>query len=232
MPTLDEALPLILKATLRSVTGAVHPFDSVRPFASAVAALLDRQLRPSSWRPIVEALKDAGLLDPEPMDRAGMPEIQEAIRGKAPAISPRSLSPVKQLARWLVDRHQGRAEILAEPRLSIEVLREELASIRGIGPAGADAIILAVSGRPSYPVDRGTYRILVRHGWLDASSSYEEARDLMVHHAGDDSVRLGEAAAGMTWLASHFCRATAPRCEACPLASMLPPGGPVGAETD
>ena len=232
MPTLDEALPLILASAPSSASGALDPFEGLGAFASAVAALLDRQLNPSAWRPMIEALEEAGLLDPSRMERAGMPEIQEALRGKAQAPSPRTLAPMKQLAHWLVERHEGRAEVLREADRSTEALREELASIRGIGPAGADAVVLAASGRATYPVDRGTYRILVRHGWLDASSTYEEAREEMVHRAGDDPARLRDLAAGMSGLASRFCRAAAPRCQACPLLPMLPEGGPIGTESD
>ncbi len=231
MPSLDEALPRIIGAGSRS-SGVVDPFEGLAPFASAVAALLHRQLRPSTWRPIVEALQSAGLLDPEVMNLAGMLEIQQTLGGKSSPISHRSLASAKHLAHWLVERHGGRAEILCETALSIESLRKELAAIQGIGSTGADAILLAASGRPTYPVDRGTYRILVRHGWLDASSSYEEARDEMIHCIGDDSLRLREAVAGMSWLATHFCRTSAPQCEGCPLLPMLPSGGPIGTETE
>ena len=44
---------------------------------------------------------------------------------------------------------------------------EELAGIKGIGPAAADAMVLFALKRPAYPVDRATFRVLVRHGWLD-----------------------------------------------------------------
>src|SRR5262249_4665176 len=113
---------------------------------------------------------------------------------------------------------------------STDDLREELAGVRGVGPVGADAILMAALGRPSYPVDRGTYRILVRHGWLETSATYDDARDLVVHHTGGDPEVLLGVAAGMDELAGRFCRASAPRCDACPLRDLLPEGGPLGAE--
>ena len=99
-----------------------------------------------------------------------------------------------------------------------------------MGVVGADAILLAALGRPAYPVDRGTYRILVRHGWLDPSATYDDARELMVHQAGGEPDMLIRLSVGMDALSSRYCRAAAPRCDACPLRSLLPEGGPMGAD--
>jgi endonuclease III related protein len=197
-----------------------------------IAALLARQASPAVVRPALEAMGEQGLLDPTRLDDAGMPEIQDALRGKVRSISVRTLAPARQLARWLVERHDGDVEAFTHSGRATDDLREELAGVRGVGMIGADAILLSALKRPTYPVDRGTYRILVRHGWLDASAGYEDARDFMVHHAGGDPELLGDLSAGMEDLAGRFCRASAPRCEGCPLRGFLPEGGPLGAETD
>jgi endonuclease III related protein len=230
MATLDEALPLIRAvATDPDATSTVCS-DGREPFAAMIAALLSRQVGPAVWKPVIDALAEQGLLDPTRLDEAGMPEIQDALSGKVRSISVRTLAPVKHLARWLVERYDGRAEAITESGRSTDELREELAGIRGVGPIGADAILLAALKRPTYPVDRGTYRILVRHGWLDDSATYDDARDLMVHHADGDSDLLIGLSAGLELIAERFCRAAAPRCDACPLQSVLPEGGPLGAE--
>jgi endonuclease-3 related protein len=232
MPTLDEALPLI-----RAGTGAADPdgppagrFDGREPFEAMVAALLARQVSPSIGTAVLDALREEGLLDPLHLDRAALPEIQDALRGKVRSISVRTLAPAKQLAHWLVEEHGGRVEDLVDSGRSTDELRGELAGIRGVGVVGADAILLAVLKRPAYPVDRGTYRILVRHGWLDPSATYDDARELMVHQAGGDPDMLIRLSDGMEALSSRHCRASAPRCDDCPLLSLLPEGGPLGAD--
>jgi len=230
MPSLDEALPLIRAAAVEPDGAPADRFHGLDPFAAMVAALLARQVGASVRRPALEALAEQGLLDPARLDEAGMPELQDALRGKVRSLSVRTLAPAKQLARRLVDRYEGRAEALLESGRSTDELREELAGVRGVGLVGADAILLAALRRPTYAVDRGTYRILVRHGWLDSSATYEDARDLLVHHAGSDPDRLMNLSAGMGQLAARFCRASAPRCDACPLRGLLPEGGPLGAE--
>ena len=45
-------------------------------------------------------------------------------------------------------------------------------------------------GRPTYPVDRGTYRILVRHGWIDQTAEYEEASELLSRQAAGNSQEI------------------------------------------
>lgn len=229
MSTLEDALPVI-----RSSASPAEPDshsasapDQTNLFGAMVAALLARQVGPSVVVAIVDGLRDAGLLDPVHLDLAAAPEIQDALTGRVRSFSLRTIGPAKQLAHAIVERHNGRADELARPDRSTDDIRSELAAIRGIGPAGADAILVSALHRPAYAVDRGTYRILVRHGWLDTSADYEEARDLLVHHAGGDPALLVGLAAGMNALAT-YCRASAPRCDACPLRPFLPDGGPVG----
>jgi endonuclease-3 related protein len=231
MPSFDEALPLIRAALVDPDGTAAAGFDDLGPFAAMIGALLARQVGPAIWRSALDALGEQGLLDPTRLDDAGMPELQDALRGKVrSALSVRTLAPAKQLARWLVERYDGRAEAFTDSGRSIDELREELAGVRGVGMVGADAILLAALKRPTYAVDRGTYRVLVRHGWLDGSATYDDARDFMVHQAGSDPGLLIDISAGMEEVAARFCRASAPRCDACPLRSLLPEGGPLGAE--
>lgn len=231
MPSFDDALPLI-RAAAHSEGAVAGRFDGLDPFGAMVAALLDRQVGTAIWRPAIDAMREQGLLDPARLDAAGMPEIQDALKGKVRSISVRTLAPAKQLARWLVESHGGQAEAFTESGRSTDDLREELARVRGIGLVAADAILLAALKLPTYPVDRGTYRILVRHGWADPSATYEEARDFMAARADEDPDLLLDLSSGMEELAGRFCRAAAPRCEACPLRPCLPEGGPLGGEVD
>ena len=104
--------------------------------------------------------------------------------------------------------------------------RLELAAINGVGLAMADAILLAL-GQPVYPLDRGTFRILVRHGWIDTATDYDQASELLSRQAAgstDEITRLS------TWLAQvgrQFCGPRSPSCERCPLRCVLPEDGPL-----
>ena len=65
----------------------------------------------------------------------------------------------------------ARVESLFEPRSIDRLAARRAGGVPGIGLAAADAILLFALKRPSYPVDRATYRVLVRHGWLDPSAT-------------------------------------------------------------
>jgi endonuclease III related protein len=233
MPTLDEAFEAVHTALLDFFGPPPTEFESLDTFESMVAVLLNRGMGGTGSKKGLDGLAENGLLTPERLAKAEIPEIVDAVRGQAVSVPTRSLAPLKQLARWLVDHHDARADSLFDPDQSIESLRAELAGLNGISQSGADALILYALKKPSYPVDRATFRVLVRHDWLEPSSTYDEARELVVDHAatqadrreGDAASLLAELAHGMQQLGRRFCRTAGPHCDGCPLESFLPEGG-------
>ena len=240
MPTFDEAFGTLQSALDEAFGSAGSDFEGLEPFEAIVAVLLDRNLAVSSWRPVLDALREEGLLTPERMAEIDLIGLGDVVRQeeKGRSVSAETLAPLRHLARWLVEHHDGRVDSLFNPDRSTGWLRGELAAIKGVGIRGADAILLHALKRPSYPVDRATYRVLVRHDWLDPSADYDEARDLLVDRATREAEipeesefnALTDLAHGMELLGRRFCRANAPHCDGCPLENLLPEGGPRGAE--
>ncbi len=240
MPTFDEAFGILQSALDDAFGPAGSDFEGLEPFEAIVAVLLDRNLAVSSWRPVLDALREEGLLTPERMAEIDLIGLGDVVRQeeKGRSISAETLAPPRHLARWLVENHDGRVDSLFNPDRSTGWLRGELAAIKGVGIRGADAILLHALKRPSYPVDRATYRVLVRHDWLDPSADYDEARDLLVDQVTREAEipeeselnSLIDLAHGMELLGHRFCRANAPHCDGCPLEGLLPGGGPRGAE--
>jgi endonuclease III related protein len=234
MPTLDDAFSTVCDALVDHFGEPTADFEGLAPFEAMIAVLLDRELGGARWSAALDGLVQSNLLIPDRLVEAEIPEISDALRENGVSATPNAIAPLKHLARWLVDHHGGRVDSLFDPHRSTDWLRGELAAIKGIGPVAADAMILHAMKRPSYPVDRATFRVLVRHGWLDSTESYEEARDLLVDHAidraeppGDDPAKLlRDLATGMEQIGRRFCRAAAPYCDGCPLESVLPDGGP------
>jgi endonuclease III related protein len=234
MPTLAEAFEAMHSALVATFGRARSEFEDLDRFEAMLAVLLSRTLGESSWRAALDGLREAELLTPERLAEAGVIEIGDAVSQKGRPISAETLAPLRHLARWLVEHQGGQVDALFDPDRSTDWLRDELAAIKGVGIKGADALLLLALKRPSYPVDRATFRVLVRHDWLDPSTSYEEARDLLVDQVRrdveDPAVVLTGLAHGMELLGKRFCRPSAPRCEGCPLEALLPEGGPRGAE--
>jgi endonuclease-3 related protein len=238
MPTFDEALAAVHLAIVRYAGRPPSVLRDREPFAAVAAVTLMRAGAQGKWQALADALRDTGLLVPETLAAADLVELRDALLVKGRPLRLERLAPLKRLARWLLEHHGGNAEFLASPHYSTGWLRGELSRIRGISDRDADSILLLALERPSYPVDRATYRVLVRHGWIDPTASYDEARDLLVdaavgraHSSEKDAARiLAEVAYGMEQIGRRFCRAAAPHCEHCPLANLLPDGGPRATE--
>ncbi len=135
------------------------------------------------------------------------------------------------LAKWWLKTIGDRDTAAAFQNRPLQTWQEELRAIRGVSWKLADRILLFVGGLSVYPLDRGSMRIAARHGWMDMHSEYEDwqaffvgierVRDVDLRHLSHWNVRLGR----------EFCGAK-PKCDECPLSSMLPERGPLPLDTE
>jgi endonuclease-3 related protein len=223
MPTWDASLAEIV-ATLTDHYGLpTHVASSagLEPLVAMVTVVLARSSDEGKAVRGCAALGDAGLLDPRSLSEADPSELSDALKASGIKVPPRTLLPIQRLARWIAERGDDLVDV------DTESLRLELANLRGIGPATVDALLLQALGRPVYPVDRASYRILVRHGWLDPGATYDEARGVVEGPCPDDPVTLSRLAHWLERIGSEYCRAGVARCDRCPLRGLLPEGGPI-----
>jgi endonuclease-3 related protein len=221
MPSLRESLPAILDALRASYGAAGRAAPDDEPFARLVRSLLERSYAPERAAATLAGLRDGGLLGPSELASAAPAEIVAVLEAAGIMGAARIAGALRRLAGWAVDR------LPEVDSTGTDALREGLRSLRGIGPTTADAILLHALGRPSYPVDRGTYRVLVRHGWIDPTVEYDEAREVIESATGASIETLGQLAWGLERVAGEFCRVSAARCDRCPLRPFLPEGGPL-----
>ena len=80
MPTLDDAFEAVRTALLRHFGPATHDFEGLAPFEAMVAVVLDRALGGSSLAGRARRPGDDGLLTPERLADAEIPEIADALR--------------------------------------------------------------------------------------------------------------------------------------------------------
>jgi endonuclease-3 related protein len=234
MPTLDEAFSQVRDGLLERFAESADPFAGLDPFTAMIAVALDRSGSGARLDQTLDALEQAGYSDSRGLLRAEPLEIADALSEAGVSLKPQQIAVLVRLAKWVETEYHGDADSLIEPSEPTSKIRQELAAVRGVGTPGTDAILLFALNRPSYPVDRATYRVLARHGWIESTASYEEARDTVVDHAADFAERTGREASdvlksfchGMDWLGRKFCRAAAPSCDGCPLEPLLPEGGP------
>lgn len=95
-------------------------------------------------------------------------------------------------------------------------LRNELLSLKGIGPETCDCILLFVLERPVFVVDAYTRRILSRHGMCDRKAGYGEIQEFFLRRLTPDVERFKEFHALIVECAKQFCKPK-PQCTDCPL---------------
>ena len=125
---------------------------------------------------------------------------------------------LKAFLTFLGERHRGDLSLLLA--LSVDSLREELLTVRGIGEETADAIILYAANKPSFVIDAYTRRILERLGLAETKTPYEHVRDLFMHSLPADVPLYNEYHALLVRHGKDRCRLRQPLCSGCPLQSL------------
>ncbi|HOQ88718.1 MAG TPA: endonuclease III domain-containing protein [Candidatus Hydrogenedentes bacterium] len=186
------------------------------PFEIAVGAILTQN---TAWRNVERAianLKQLDALEPQALVALTDAELEEALRPSG--YFRQKAERVRRFTRWLLERHGGRLESLAE--LPLSRAREELLALNGIGPETADDILLYACGFPVFVIDAYTRRILARHGMPEAlSMPYEQLRHYIESRLDRDIPLFREYHGLIVWTGKDFCRRRA-RCEGCPLAEL------------
>ncbi len=124
---------------------------------------------------------------------------------------------VKNLLDWLFCNYEGQLENLED--ISTERLREELLSIKGVGPETADSILLYAFDREVFVVDAYTARVAVRHGMIEPGCDYEQLQYLFESNLVTDVKLFNEYHALLVRVGKEFCRPKT-KCDRCPLERM------------
>ena len=206
------------------------------PFEVCVGAILTQNTSWANVRRAIANLKSAHVLDPKRLFALPESKLAELIRPagyfNVKACRLRSFLAV------LLEHFGGELSQLfaGETRL----VRERLLAIHGIGPETADSMLLYAGGHLSFVIDAYTQRIFQRHDWrLSArrpvrqkrkEANYEELKSLcesvLNHKPRRDCLDYWQDFhAQLVVVGNRFCRSRQPRCDECPLKSLLPESG-------
>ena len=103
--------------------------------------------------------------------------------------------------------------------------RQELTAVRGVGHELVDRILLLVLEVSTMPLSRAALRVGCRHGWNGLESEYQEWQHLYRQAAEVAGATLPETDRLIRQVGRSHC-GTRPKCDGCPLESLLPEGGP------
>jgi endonuclease-3 related protein len=104
-------------------------------------------------------------------------------------------------------------------RKDIEELREELLSVKGIGPETADSILLYAFNKPIFVIDAYTKRIFSRIGLCKDRCRYEELQQLFHNSLKPNPKLFNEYHALIVELAKQHCMKK-PDCNKCPISKF------------
>ncbi|MCK5517019.1 MAG: endonuclease III domain-containing protein [Desulfobulbaceae bacterium] len=186
------------------------------PFEIMVGAILTQN---TNWQNVEKAianLKAADLLSFAAMSRLPVEELAGYIRPagyyniKADRLRNFFTMVEKQ---WDGDLDY----LLAQPTSE---LREQLLSVKGIGPETADSMMLYAAEKPIFVVDTYTHRILLRHEIISEEYGYFEIQEMFMDNLEEDSRLFNEYHALLVQAGKHFCKKSKPKCVQCPLSGV------------
>ncbi len=191
------------------------PADSA--FEVMVGAVLTQNTNWQNVERAISNLKQADVLSLEIMSALSLGTLAELIR---PAgyynIKAKRLENLLSLVN---EQYEGDLELLWQEET--DQLRQQLLSVKGVGPETADSMVLYAANRPVFVVDTYTHRILARHNIIDEYSDYYEIQTLFMDSLEHETELFNEYHALLVCLGKEYCKKTKPRCETCPLKDFV-----------
>jgi len=192
--------------------GPQHWWPGQTKFEIITGAILTQNTNWANVEKAIANLKAADCLNAEKLHNLGHGQLAELIR---PAgyfnIKAKRL---KSFLSWLFENYDGRLDDLEA--VNTYQLREELLSIKGIGPETADSILLYAFAKPIFVVDAYTARVAVRHHLIEPDAGYGQLQDLFQSNLQQDVRLFNEYHALLVQIGKNFCKPK-PKCPACPL---------------
>ncbi|RQW83494.1 MAG: endonuclease III domain-containing protein [Geobacter sp.] len=180
------------------------------PFEVCAGAILTQNTNWGNVEKAIANLKREGLLSPAELRDVPLARLAELIR-PAGYFNVKS-ARLKDFIAWLFEIHGGSLEEMFSG--DWRELRQELLQVRGIGPETCDSIILYAGHKPSFVVDAYTKRLFFRLGFISATASYDEVRDLFMQNLPAAVELFNEYHALIVEHCKERCR-TRPLCGEC-----------------
>lgn len=187
------------------------PGDS--PFEVIVGAILTQN---TNWQNVARAidnLKKAKVLTPTKLHSLPLNKLAQLIRPSG--YFNIKAKRLKSFLGFLFKNHQGKLDKMFS--LPLDELRQEILSVKGIGPETADSILLYAGGYPVFVVDAYTKRIFSRKKLFSEDADYHRVQEIFMVNLKKDVQLYNEYHALIVRLGKDFCKKTKPKCEICPI---------------
>ncbi|MFK5926802.1 MAG: endonuclease III domain-containing protein [Desulfuromusa sp.] len=195
--------------------GSRNWWPAETPFEVVVGAILTQN---TNWNNVEKAIVNLRRADALTVDAILNMELQTLEQLIRPSGFFRQKAERLQIfCRYLQEHHQGNLEHLFDQELNL--VRNELLHLKGIGSETADSILLYAGQRPSFVIDAYTNRLFGRLGVLSGTEKYTVVRDFFMSHLPEDTQLYNEYHALIVIHCKDFCRKK-PLCHNCPCADI------------
>ncbi len=195
--------------------GPQYWWPAEEPFEVIVGAILTQSAAWGNVEKAIANLKSASVLSSKALRRLPLSKVAVLVH-PCGYYNAKALK-LKTFAYWLEEHYNDNlGKLFANDTVFI---RQQLLSIRGIGPETADSIILYAANKPIFVIDAYTRRIINRIGLAPEGNSYAAYQTLFMHNLPADAGLFNEYHALLVRLAKDVCR-TRPLCQQCCLFSI------------
>jgi len=182
-------------------------------FEVMIGAILTQNTNWSNVEKAITNLKKNKLLYPDKLHKLSFRELAPLIRSAG--YFNIKAKRLKEFIKFLHKFYQGNLKMMSEVQML--KLREQLLSVKGIGPETADSILLYALDKPVFVVDAYTKRVLSRHYLCKEDSGYEDVQNLFMQNLKNEVKLFNEYHALIVKLGKDFCLKNKPKCGICPL---------------
>lgn len=230
--------------------GQQHWWPAETPFEVIVGAILTQNTSWTNVERAIASLRAAKVLSVDGIRTVPLVRLQELVYSSG--YYRQKAQRLKDFVSFLDEKHAGSLETMFAT--ATDRLRAELLSLKGIGPETADSILLYAGNHEIFVVDAYTRRVLERHHGVDNRTSYDQVRTLVqrallrerplaaMKSTPAKKVSVHEPSAMSTirrspvsqvynemhglfvQVGKHYCLRQTPKCEECPLRTLLPAG--------
>jgi endonuclease-3 related protein len=186
------------------------------PLEVSIGAILTQNTNWQNAKRAIDNLKNLGVLTPLALYDIPRETLEELIRTSG--FFRQKAERVKIFIEFLMTRYGGSFE--KAKKVDAPIIREELLSLKGIGPETADSIILYALNRPVFVVDGYTKRILTRHSIVHEKVDYDEVQEFFHKSLPCDERLFNEYHALIVRLGKDYCKSKK-QCSGCPLEDLI-----------